>query len=102
MGKSKLVDVIQYEATALVEDFKKHAGKPGPIPKSITVYVLNIIWQMVASKIKFWNIYGQKLFASWEHVLLTKWANRWHLNCVGDKNYMDLKVIYIKRFLIYH
>lgn len=53
MGKSKLVDVIQYEATALVEDFKKHAGKPGRIPKSITVYVLNIIWQMVASKIKF-------------------------------------------------
>lgn len=50
MGKTRLEEAIQHEAVCLVEDFARHAGRPGPLPWSINVAVLNVIWQMVASR----------------------------------------------------
>lgn len=48
MGKTQLEQAIQYEAVCLVEDFKRHTGRPGPPPASITVAVLNVIWKLAA------------------------------------------------------
>ncbi|XP_047486302.1 cytochrome P450 2L1-like [Penaeus chinensis] len=50
MGKTRLEEAIQHEAVCLVEDFERHAGRPAPLPWSINVAVLNVIWQMVASR----------------------------------------------------
>ncbi|XP_042870721.1 cytochrome P450 2L1-like isoform X2 [Penaeus japonicus] len=50
MGKTRLEEAIQHEAVCLVEDFARHTGRPGPLPWSINVAVLNVIWQMVAGK----------------------------------------------------
>lgn len=50
MGKTYLEEAIQKEATGLVEDFKKFSGTPAVFPKSLNVAVLNVVWQMVASK----------------------------------------------------
>ncbi|XP_042870717.1 cytochrome P450 2L1-like [Penaeus japonicus] len=49
MGKTRLEEAIQHEAVCLVEDFARHTGRPGPLPWSINVAVVNVIWQMVAS-----------------------------------------------------
>ncbi|KAG7155288.1 Cytochrome P450 2L1-like 7 [Homarus americanus] len=48
MGKSSLMDAIQYEATCLVEDFRKHTGRPQSIPMSLSVAILNVIWKLTA------------------------------------------------------
>ncbi|XP_042225562.1 cytochrome P450 2L1-like [Homarus americanus] len=48
MGKSSLMEAMHYEAMCLVDDFKKHTGQPQPIPKSLNVAVLNIIWKLTA------------------------------------------------------
>ncbi|XP_037799520.1 cytochrome P450 2L1-like isoform X1 [Penaeus monodon] len=50
MGKTRLEEAIQREAVCLVEDFARHAGRPAPLPWSINVAVLNVIWQMVANR----------------------------------------------------
>ncbi|XP_042883877.1 cytochrome P450 2L1-like [Penaeus japonicus] len=50
MGKTYLEESILVEARALVEDFRSGAGTPAHLPESLNVAVLNIIWQMVASK----------------------------------------------------
>nr|XP_053646650.1 cytochrome P450 2L1-like [Cherax quadricarinatus] len=50
MGKSCLEAVIQEEAQMLVNDFRKYDGKEGHLPKSINIAVLNVIWQLVASR----------------------------------------------------
>ncbi|XP_069970562.1 cytochrome P450 2L1 [Penaeus vannamei] len=50
MGKTRLEEAIQHEAVCLVEDFARHAGRPGPLPWSINVAVLNVIWMMVANR----------------------------------------------------
>ena len=50
MGKSKLVGAVHTQAEMLIEEFKKHSGKPTKIPHAINVAVVNMIWQMVASK----------------------------------------------------
>ncbi|XP_042870726.1 uncharacterized protein LOC122252352 [Penaeus japonicus] len=50
MGKTRLEEAIQHEAVCLVEDFARHTGRPGPLPSSIGVAVLNVIWQMVAGR----------------------------------------------------
>nr|XP_045617856.1 cytochrome P450 2L1-like isoform X1 [Procambarus clarkii] len=52
MGKSSLMEAIQNEAEMLVEDFGKHTGTPQPIPWSLNVAVLNVIWKIV-SDIRF-------------------------------------------------
>ncbi|KAL7630914.1 UNVERIFIED_CONTAM: hypothetical protein RMT77_018800 [Armadillidium vulgare] len=50
MGKSKLVSAIHYEASELIKEIKKLAGKPGPFPEALNPAVINILWQIVASK----------------------------------------------------
>ncbi|XP_066981645.1 cytochrome P450 2L1-like [Macrobrachium rosenbergii] len=50
MGKSSLDDAIIHEARCLVEDMKRYAGKPSKFPESINIAVLNVVWQMVASR----------------------------------------------------
>ncbi|XP_063611208.1 cytochrome P450 2L1-like [Penaeus indicus] len=50
MGKTYLEESILVEARALVKDFKSCAGTPAHIPESLNVAVLNVIWQLVASK----------------------------------------------------
>lgn len=50
MGKTKLEDAIQYEAMCLVQDFRKHTDKAQPLPLSVGVAFLNVVWKMVAGK----------------------------------------------------
>ncbi|RXG51103.1 cytochrome P450 2L1, partial [Armadillidium vulgare] len=50
MGKSKIVSAMQYEAMELVNHMKKQAGTPAPFPNVLTMAVINVLWQMVASK----------------------------------------------------
>lgn len=50
MGKSKLVGAVHTQAEMLIEEFKKQAGKAEKVPHAVNVAVVNIIWQMVASK----------------------------------------------------
>nr|Q27712.1 RecName: Full=Cytochrome P450 2L1; AltName: Full=CYPIIL1 [Panulirus argus]AAB03106.1 cytochrome P450 [Panulirus argus] len=48
MGKSRLEAAIQHEAACLVQELKKHTDQPMPLPKSINLAVLNVIWKLVA------------------------------------------------------
>ena len=41
---------IQKEASELVKHFEKQDGRPMKLGSEITVAILNIIWQMTASK----------------------------------------------------
>ncbi|XP_064084045.1 cytochrome P450 2L1-like [Macrobrachium nipponense] len=50
MGKSSLDEAIIHEARCLVEDFQQYAGKPSKFPESLNIAVLNVVWQMVASR----------------------------------------------------
>ncbi|XP_050695430.1 cytochrome P450 2L1-like isoform X1 [Eriocheir sinensis] len=50
MGKSKLVETIQHQALEFRKSIAKQAGKAAPIPHDLHVAVVNVIWQMVASK----------------------------------------------------
>lgn len=50
MGKSRLDGAIQDEARMLVRDFKNYDGQQVPLPKSFDIAVLNVVWQLVASK----------------------------------------------------
>lgn len=50
VGKTKVEQGIQEEAALLVEDFKMHRGKDGPLPMSLGVAVLNTIWKILAGK----------------------------------------------------
>jgi len=50
MGKTILETAIHVESEALVNDFKRHEGKPLKFPHSLRTVALNIIWQMVAGK----------------------------------------------------
>ncbi|XP_068248303.1 cytochrome P450 2L1-like isoform X2 [Palaemon carinicauda] len=50
MGKSYLADAIHREAKLLVEDIRNYTDKPTHFPQSINVAVLNVIWQLVASR----------------------------------------------------
>ena len=52
LGKSSLEGAVEFEAKALVEDFKKHVGKPDVLPISLRVAILNVIWRMVSGNIK--------------------------------------------------
>ncbi|KAK3883064.1 hypothetical protein Pcinc_012595 [Petrolisthes cinctipes] len=48
VGKSSLMDSMQYEAAILVKDFQEHVDTPQPIPWSLNVAILNVIWQLTA------------------------------------------------------
>uniref|UniRef100_A0A2P2I3B0 Cytochrome P450 2L1-like n=1 Tax=Hirondellea gigas TaxID=1518452 RepID=A0A2P2I3B0_9CRUS len=51
MGKTHAEDSIQYEAKMLVEYLEEHnLDKPSEMDWSLNVAVLNVIWQMMASK----------------------------------------------------
>lgn len=50
MGKSYLADAIHHEAKLMVDDVRNYTGKPTRFPQSISVAVLNVIWQLVASR----------------------------------------------------
>ncbi|KAB7507563.1 hypothetical protein Anas_03198 [Armadillidium nasatum] len=50
MGKSKLVSAIHFEALELVQAFKEQDGKAVPITRAVAPAVINVLWQMVASK----------------------------------------------------
>ncbi|RXG61349.1 cytochrome P450 2L1, partial [Armadillidium vulgare] len=50
MGKSKIVSVVQYEASELVKEIKKQAGTPAPLPQALKPAIINVLWQMVASR----------------------------------------------------
>ncbi|XP_042856202.1 cytochrome P450 2L1-like [Penaeus japonicus] len=50
MGKSRLVAAVQEQALKMVGALKEQAGKPEPVPHSLKVAVVNVIWQMIASK----------------------------------------------------
>nr|XP_027231755.1 cytochrome P450 2L1-like [Penaeus vannamei] len=50
MGKSRMVSVVQREAQCLAEELGKQAGRAAPVPHALTVCVLNVLWQLVASK----------------------------------------------------
>lgn len=62
MGKSHLVETVQNEARELVKTFRKNANVSQPLPNAIHMAVLNVIWQMVASKY-------------WFHCLITRDIN---------------------------
>ena len=51
MGKSRLVEVVQQQTLKLREDLSIKAGTPGKIPHQLFVTIINVIWQMVASKL---------------------------------------------------
>lgn len=48
LGKSTLLDAIEFEAAALVKYFKKCVDTPTLVPYSINVAVLNVIWKLIA------------------------------------------------------
>lgn len=50
MGKSKLVGAVHEQAIMLVEELKKQAGRPAPLPHAMSIAIFNIIWQMIASE----------------------------------------------------
>ncbi|XP_042238303.1 cytochrome P450 2L1-like [Homarus americanus] len=50
MGKFKLVAAMQRQGTQLVQQLKKQAGRPAPLPHALHVAVLNVIWQMVGGE----------------------------------------------------
>lgn len=50
MGKSALSSAVHAQALKLVEALKEEAGKPGPITPALNVAIVNVIWQMIASK----------------------------------------------------
>lgn len=50
LGKSSLESAILQEAQCLVEDFGGHLGRPEPLPWSIHVAVLNVIWKLTADR----------------------------------------------------
>ncbi|RXG51532.1 cytochrome P450 1A2 [Armadillidium vulgare] len=49
MGKSRLLSSVHYEASELVKEIKKEAGKPGPFPKALSPAIINILWQMIST-----------------------------------------------------
>ncbi|ROT62635.1 Cytochrome P450 2L1 [Penaeus vannamei] len=55
MGKSSLESAILQEAQCLVEDFGEHLGCPEPLPWSIHVAVLNVIWKLTAGELVSWG-----------------------------------------------
>ncbi|KAK3870138.1 hypothetical protein Pcinc_024594 [Petrolisthes cinctipes] len=50
MGKSKLVSAVQSQSSLLVQEFKKQAGRPAPIPNTLSLAIINVIWHMVSGK----------------------------------------------------
>ncbi|KAK7022911.1 hypothetical protein SK128_025141 [Halocaridina rubra] len=48
LGKSTLLDAMEYEAASLVKDFQKHVGNPTLVPYSMNVAILNVIWRLIA------------------------------------------------------
>ncbi|XP_076062918.1 cytochrome P450 2L1-like isoform X1 [Oratosquilla oratoria] len=48
MGKSSMVDVIQFEARIMIKTFETRAGLTG-LDEFMNVSVLNVIWQLVAN-----------------------------------------------------
>lgn len=50
MGKSRLVEVVQQQTLKLRESLSINAGTPGRIPHQLFVTIINVIWQMVASR----------------------------------------------------
>jgi len=52
MGKSYLEGAINEEAQALVDDLLAYEGEPVCNPNSFRTAALNVIWQMVASKLE--------------------------------------------------
>ncbi|KAB7495604.1 hypothetical protein Anas_04912, partial [Armadillidium nasatum] len=50
MGKSKIEGIIMREVEDLVEEFKGLTKEPSKLPFSLNFAVLNIIWQLVASR----------------------------------------------------
>lgn len=50
MGKSSLEAAILHEARCLVKDLGEHLGRPEPLPWSIHVAVLNVIWKLTADR----------------------------------------------------
>ena len=50
MGKTYLEHAVQIETQALVDNLKSLDCKPTTHPKSMGLAVLNVVWQLVASK----------------------------------------------------
>ncbi|KAK3870142.1 hypothetical protein Pcinc_024598 [Petrolisthes cinctipes] len=50
MGKSKLVSAVQSQSSLLVQELKKQAGRPAPIPNTLSLAIINVIWHMVSGK----------------------------------------------------
>lgn len=50
MGKSRLVDAVHKQAVMLVEELKKQAGRPAPLPHAMNIAIVNIIWEMIAGE----------------------------------------------------
>lgn len=51
MGKSRLVGAVHNQAIMLVEELKKQAGRPAPLPHAMNIAIVNIIWQMIAGEL---------------------------------------------------
>ena len=52
MGKSSLEAAILIEIEKVLQDFKKYEDKPNVIPYSLTLAILNIIWEITAGREK--------------------------------------------------
>ena len=50
LGKSSLEIGVEFEAKALVEDFKRHVGTPTEMPISMSIAILNVLWKMVSGE----------------------------------------------------
>lgn len=48
MGRSSIAGAQAIEAQHLVEEFQKHTDKPTPVPMSLSIAILNVIWKLVS------------------------------------------------------
>ena len=51
MGKSRLVEAVQRQATWLTGVLIKEAGKAAPVPYALRVAIVNVIWQLVGGEL---------------------------------------------------
>lgn len=51
MGKSRLLEAVQQQATWLTEVLIKQAGRAGPVNYALRVAIVNVIWQLVGGEL---------------------------------------------------
>ena len=88
LGKSSLETAVEFEAKALVDDYKKYVGRPTELPISLSVAILNVIWKMISGEGTFLLhvTNNQRYLLDWSMDCLitcsiTLFAKRLHMHC---------------------